>query len=73
MAMKTPSQSKIDSSPVSVPRKRTPTTPVSGSPMISMTSAFHMKSIFSFLNALSCMIFDARKLPRRWMTVTREA
>ena len=37
-------------------------------PMISATSLFQMNSIFSFANARSCMIFDARSSSRRWMT-----
>ena len=32
-----------------------------------------MKRIFSFLNARSCMIFDARSSSRRWMIVTVSA
>ena len=41
--------------------------------VMSSTSAFHSNAIFGFANALSCMIFDARSVSRRWMTVTCDA
>ena len=31
---------------------------------------FHAKAIFAFRRARSCMIFEARRLSRRWTTVT---
>ena len=40
---------------------------------MSSTSLFQANSIFGFANALSCMIFDARSVSRRWMTVTFDA
>ena len=40
---------------------------------ISAISESHTNSILGLANALSCMIFDARRLSRRWTTVTFEA
>ena len=40
---------------------------------ISSTSEFHSNEIFGLANALSCMIFDARSVSRRWTTVTCDA
>jgi len=39
-------------------------------PSTSTTSESHRKWIFGFLNARSCMIFEARSVSRRWTTVT---
>ena len=36
--------------------------------LMSSTSVFHSKEIFGLANALSCMIFDARSVSRRWTT-----
>ena len=38
------------------------------SPRMSTTSLFQTNSIFSFANARSCMIFEARSESLRWMT-----
>ena len=40
---------------------------------MSSTSLSQTNSILGLANALSCMIFDARSVSRRWMTVTFEA
>ena len=40
------------------------------SPRTSSTAEFQTNSIFGFLSARSCMIFDARSSSRRWITVT---
>ena len=40
---------------------------------MSTTSLFQTNSIFSFLNARSCMIFEARSSSRRWITYTFDA
>ena len=47
---------------------RTPVT--NWSPSTSSTAAFQANEIFGFASARSCMIFDARSLSRRWITVT---
>ncbi|MNC87069.1 hypothetical protein D3C83_27650 [compost metagenome] len=37
------------------------------------TSESQMNAILGFANALSCMIFDARRASRRWISVTFSA
>jgi hypothetical protein len=56
------------SSPDLTLRIRTPLT--RSSPSTSTTSLSHANRILSFAMARSCMIFDARSVSLRWMTVT---
>ena len=52
-------------------RTRTPVTLFS--PRTSTTSLSQRKRIFSLAKARSCMIFEARRLSRRWTIVTDRA
>ena len=53
---------------VAVDRVAQATPVTASSPRMSTTSVFQTNSIFSFANARSCMIFEARSESRRWMT-----
>ena len=76
MATKTPATGITRSSPDLTFLTRTPVTarglPIvpSPSPTISSTVLSHTTSIFGWRNRRSCMMRSARKLSRRWMTVT---
>src|SRR5204863_282505 len=50
-----------------------PVTPLPCPPRIFSTTVSQSQAILGFLNARSCMIFEARRAPRRWTTVTLEA
>ena len=40
---------------------------------MSVTSVFHMNEMLAIDIALSCITFEARRLSRRWITVTEVA
>ena len=48
------------------------TSPLSMS-LMSTTSVFQMNEMFGIDIALSCITFEARRLSRRWITVTAVA
>ncbi len=75
MAMNTPSVAISFSAPVFTFLTRTPLTSGAGvvSPTISCSVVSHSTLTLGFLNNLSCRIFSARKLSRRWISVTFEA
>ncbi len=68
MAMKRPVTGRSESSPVLRLRSFRPES--FGSPWISATSLSHTKVIFGSAKARSCMALEARRVSRRWTTVT---
>ncbi len=65
MATKTPDTGTSVRSPVSRSRTTMALTWPWPASLTSSTSAFQIQAIFSFANAFSCMIFDARSSRRR--------
>ena len=73
MPMNTPSTASSLLTPVCVFLSTSEvTTPLSRS-LMSTTSVFQMNETFGIDMALSCMTFEARRLSRRWTTVTEVA
>jgi hypothetical protein len=70
MAMNTPSSGNSDRCPVFRFWTTIPTTSPLVPSLTSTTSESQTKSILGLAMALSCMIFDARSVSRRWTTVT---
>ena len=68
MATKTPAKGVVVVSPVWTSRSSSASTDVS--PTMSSTTVFHRKLIFGCSMARACMIFEALKVSRRWITVT---
>ncbi len=60
----------IDSAPVVTSRTRTPVTIPWETSRTSRISLFQAKAILGFSKAFSCMILEARRVSRRWTTVT---